>query len=455
MSTTHAPDVQTGPSRATFATSVGVIFTMIGVAVGLGNFWRFPYLVGRYGGTAFVLFYLLVVVAIGIPGLMAEWALGRYTQRGPVGAFERAGVRGGRVLGWTLFALVIASLSYYAAAVGWVLCFAIAQPLAAFGIPFEPASILPPATGFDARSYTLHLAFTGGTLALCALVLTRGLRRGVEAVSRVLIPFLGASLIILIVRSLTLDGAGEGLRWYLWKFRLEDLTGSVMLAALGHVMFSLSLGGTFMVIYGSYLGGHENLRRNAFATAGADTLVGLLAGVAIFPAVFAFGLPPDSGPGLLFDTLPRVFAAIPGGPVFAFLFFASLSSVALLSSIAALEVVIAGVTDNTRMGRTPAAWGAAGLILLLSMIPTLNLGVFVPWDLTFGSGIQTAGALLAVLTVGWSLDRATALRELSRGSRRPFPIWLFWWLRVVVPGGILAVGVWWFLSEVLRVVGGV
>jgi NSS family neurotransmitter:Na+ symporter len=455
MSATSAPEAKAPPSRATFATSLGVIFTMIGVAVGLGNFWRFPYLVGRYGGTAFVLFYLLVVVAIGIPGLMAEWSLGRYTQRGPVGAFERAGVRGGRYLGWTLFALVIASMSYYAAAVGWVLCFAVAQPLAALGVAFEPASILPPERGFDPRSFLLQLAFTGITLTLCATVLTRGLRGGVEAVSRVLIPFLGASLIILIARSLTLDGAAEGLRWYLWKFRLEDLTGSVMLAALGHVMFSLSLGGTFMVIYGSYLGGHENLRRSAFATAGADTLVGLLAGVAIFPAVFALGLQPDSGPVLLFDTLPRVFAAIPGGRLFALLFFASLFSVALLSSIAALEVVVAGLTDNTRARRTPAAWGIAGVILLISTIPTLNLGVFVPWDLTFGSGIQTAGALLAVLTVGWSLNRADALRELARGSDRPFPLWLYWWLRIVVPGGILAVGVWWFLSEVLGVVGGV
>jgi NSS family neurotransmitter:Na+ symporter len=455
MSTAAPPDTVTAPARATFASSLGVVFTMIGVAVGLGNFWRFPYLVGRYGGAAFVLFYLLVVVAIGVPGLMAEWTLGRTTQRGPVGAYERAGVRGGRVIGWVLFALVIASMAYYAAAVGWVLCFALAQPLQALGVPFQPAAVLPPETGFDARSFGLQLLFTGTTALGCALVLTRGLRRGIEAVSRVLIPGLFVSLLLLIARSLTLEGSGEGLHWYLLKFRFEDVTGSVMLAALGHAMFSLSLGGTFMVVYGSYLAGHENLRRNAFATAGADTLVGLLAGLAIFPAVFALGLPPDSGPVLLFDTLPRVFGAIPGGRLFAFLFFASLFSVALLSSVAALEVVVAGLTDNTRIGRRTAAWGVAAAILVLSTVPTLNLQVFVPWDLTFGSGIQTAGALLAVLTVGWSLNRADALRELSRGSDRPFPLWLSWWLRLVVPGGIMAVGVWWFLTSVLGVVGGV
>jgi NSS family neurotransmitter:Na+ symporter len=361
----------------------------------------------------------------------------------------------GRTIGWALFALVIASMAYYAAAVGWVLCFALAQPLAALGMPFEPAAVLPPATGFSPRAFGLQLLFTGTTALACAIVLTRGLRGGIEAVSRVLIPGLFLSLFVLIARALTLDGAGEGLHWYLLKFRLQDVTGSVMLAALGHAMFSLSLGGTFMVVYGSYLAGHENLRRNAFATAGADTLIGLLAGMAIFPAVFALGLPPDSGPVLLFETLPRVFAAIPAGRVFAFLFFASLFSAALLSSVAALEVVVAGLTDNTRITRRTAAWGVAGAILLLSTVPTLNLEVFVPWDLTFGSGIQTAGALLAVLTVGWSLNRADALRELARGSARPFPLWLYWWLRIVVPGGILAVGVWWFLSAVLGVVGGV
>jgi NSS family neurotransmitter:Na+ symporter len=441
--------------RSTFASSVGVVLTMVGVAVGLGNFWRFPYLVGRYGGAAFVLFYLLVVLAIGIPGLMAEWALGRHTRRGPVGAYERAGVPGGRLLGWLFFVLVTAALAYYAAAIGWILWFALAQPLSALGVPFDPAWTLPPADGFDPRSFALQLAGTGITAAASAMILTRGLRRGVEAASRVLIPGFYVALLVLIVRSLTLPGAGEGLRWYLWKFRLEDLNGTVMVAALGHGMFSLALGGTFMVVYGSYLSERENLRRSAIATAGADTIAGLLAGLATFPAVFALGLAPDSGPNLIFQTLPRVFAAIPGGQLFAFLYFFGLFCVALLSAVAALEVMVAGLTDNTRVSRRRAAWLLAGTIVVLSMVPTLNMRVFLPWDLTFGSGVQTAGALLAVLAVGWSLDRATALRELSRGAPHAFPLWLYWWLRFVVPGGILLVGIWWLLSAVLGVVGSV
>ncbi|MGH7505409.1 MAG: sodium-dependent transporter, partial [Longimicrobiales bacterium] len=285
-SATSSPAPADGAStRATFASSVGVILTMIGVAVGLGNFWRFPYLVGRFGGAAFVAFYLLVVVAIGIPGLAAEWALGRHTRRGAVGAYARAGVPFGRAIGWILFALVIASIAYYSAAVGWVLCFAVAQPIRALGIDFDPAWVLPPASGFDARAFTLQLVCTGAVALGGAAILTRGLRRGIEATSRVLVPGLFLVLLVLIVRSLTLPGAGAGLSWYLFKFRLEDLTGAVMIAALGQAMFSLSLGGTFMVVYGSYLDDGENLRRGAVATVAADTLVGLLAGVAIFPAV--------------------------------------------------------------------------------------------------------------------------------------------------------------------------
>jgi NSS family neurotransmitter:Na+ symporter len=439
--------------RATFATSLGAVLTMIGVAIGLGNFWRFPYLVGRFGGAAFVAFYLLVIVAIGVPALSAEWALGRHTRRGAVGAYERAGVPFGRAIGWLLFILVIASLSYYAAAVGWVLCFAVGQLLQVGGIAFEPAWILPPERGFDGRAFALQLTFTGIVALGAALILTRGLRRGVEAVSRVLVPGLFVVLVVLIVRSLTLPGAGAGLSWYLLKFRMEDLTAAVMVAALGQAMFSLALGGTFMVVYGSYLDDGENLRRNAIVTASADTLVGLLAGIAIFPAVFALGLEPGSGPVLLFDTLPRVFGAIPGGRAFAFLFFTGLGCVALLSAVAALEVVVAGLTDNTRLDRATSAWLVAAVILALSTIPTLNLEVFVPWDLTFGSGVQTLGALLAVLTVGWALDRATALRALSQGSPTPFPTWLYWWLKFVVPGLILMVGCYWFLSEVLGLLG--
>ncbi len=450
-------------ARPTFTTSFAAITAMIGVAVGLGNFWRFPYLVGRFGGAAFVLFYLLLVVVIGIPGLMAEWSLGRHTGRGTVGAFERARFPFGRATGWFFFTIVMASSAYYSVAVGWVLCFALA-PLVRLVIPaFDPASALPPETGFDPRSFLLQVMCLALVLGCAALVLVRGLRSGIEAVSRHLVPLLFVALIIVIVRGLTLPGSFEGLHWYLLKFQLSDLTGEVMVAALGQVVFSLSLGGTFMVVYGSYLDRRENLARDAIATAGADTAAGLLAGLAIFPAVFAFGLEPGSGPGLIFDTLPRVFNAMPGGALFSILFFAALFFAALLSAIAAFEVLVVGLTDNTSLQRRSAVPIVIAIDTLLAVPPMINMGIFVPWDLTFGSGMQTLGAALAVIAFAWCLDRSAALRQLAAPGAGPdtepavtrLTIFLYYWLRYVVPGGILLVGVWWLLTEVLHVAGGV
>jgi NSS family neurotransmitter:Na+ symporter len=449
--------------RATFTSSMAAVTTMIGVAVGLGNFWRFPYLVGRFGGAAFVLFYLVLVIGLAVPALMAEWALGRETRRGTVGAFQRAGFPFGRGVGWFLFAVMLASSAYYSVAVGWVLCFGLAPFLRLIIPTFDPASILPPERGFDAQSFLLEFLFLALVLGASSLVLVRDLRRGIEAVSRRLVPLLFVVLLVLIVRGVTLPNASEGLHWYLLKFQLSDLTGAVMFAALGQVVFSIGLGGTFMVVMGSYLGADERLGRSAIATAGADTAAGLLAGLAIFPAVFAFGLEPASGPGLIFDTLPRMFDAMPGGGFFSLLFFVALFLAALLSAIAAFEVLVVGVTDNTSIPRRRAVHVILAVVALLAVPPMINMRIFVPWDLTFGSGMQTLGALLAAVAFGWSLRRSAALRQLA-GTRLPgvsaaasprMVMFLYYWLRFVVPGGILLVGIWWLLTEVLHVAGGV
>jgi NSS family neurotransmitter:Na+ symporter len=440
-------------ARQTFATRAGAIVTMVGVAIGLGNFWRFPYLVGRYGGAAFVVFYLLVVLAVGVPGLMAEWALGRHTRRGTVGAYERAGVPFGRFIGWFFFAIVLAATAYYSVAIGWVLCFAAAALLSLLGMPLDAARVLPPDRGFDGGSLALQLVFTALVILAAGVVLSKGLRGGIERVSRLLIPGLFVILVLLIARAVTLPGASAGVAWYVLKFQPGDLTGRVMVAALGQAVFSLSLGGTFMVVYGSYLSADVDLRTSAAWTAGADTAAGLLAGFAIFPAVFALGLEPASGPGLIFATLPRVFDAIPLGAVFALLFFIALFVGGLLSDIAAFEVLVAGLTDNTRLRRPTAIYLLAAAALALAVPPMINMRIFVPWDLTFGSGMQTLGALLAVLTFAWALDRSAALRQLARDSPADPPPWLYYWLRFVVPGGILLVGIWWLLTEVLRVTG--
>lgn len=426
--------------------------TIVGVAIGLGNVWRFPYMVGKFGGAAFVLFYILVSIVIGVPALMAEFALGRYSRRGPVGAFAAAGLPYGTAVGWFFFVVVTAATGYYTAVIGWVLYYAVGQLAAAVHIPLDASAVLPPDHGFVAKSFFLQLLCTGAVILTCALVVIKGLRGGIERASKVVLPTLLVVILVLMVRSLTLPGSMEGVRWYILKFRFADLTPAVMVAAIGHAIFSLSLGGTFMVVYGSYLDAKESLARPAIWTVIGDTGSALLAGLAVIPAVFALGLQPTSGPGLIFATLPKVFAAIPAGALFGCLFFIGLFGAGYLSDIGAFEVLIAGLTDNTRFSRTRATWIVSIAVFVLAIPPTINNRIFVPWDLTFGSGMQTLGSLVAVLTVGWCITRSAALRELGRRGESPVPMWLFYWIRFGIPAAIGGVGVWWLLSSVFGTV---
>ncbi len=292
-------------SRETFSSRFGLLMTMIGVAVGLGNVWRFPSMVGKFGGAAFVVLYVLIAIVIGVPGLMAEWALGRHTGRGTVGAFEQGGFPGRRIVGWGLFAVVVAATGYYTNVLGWVLYHALGFVLRPFGLELEPASILPPASGLNLKSFGLQLTCTAIVIWLCAIVLLKGLRQGIERASVVIMPLLYVILIAVILRSLTLPGAMAGVDWYILKFSPSDITAGVTVAAMGQAIFSLSLGGTFMVAYGSYLAPETKLGGTAILTAFGDTLAGLLAGLAIFPAVFALGLEPGSGPSLLVRPFPK------------------------------------------------------------------------------------------------------------------------------------------------------
>ena len=216
---------------------------------------------------------------------------------------------------------------------------------------------------------------------------------------------------------------------------------------MGQAIFSLSLGGTFMLTYGSYMAEGESLPVSAAWTVFGDTAAGLMAGFVIFPAVFAFGLKPGSGPGLLFDTIPRVFAQMPGGAIFGALFFFGLFGAAYLSDIAAFEVLVAGLVDNMGMTRRKAIWLMSGAVAVVSVIPMLNLKIFVIWDLTFGSGMQTLGALLTVITAGWFIQRSVLLAQIGVPSIGRSVLVVC--IRYLIPIAMLAVGAWWLLTDVL------
>jgi NSS family neurotransmitter:Na+ symporter len=261
--------------------------------------------------------------------------------------------------------------------------------------------------------------------------------------------------ILVMIRALTLPGAMAGVRFYLLEFRFSDLTANVMAAAIGHAIFALSLGGTFMVVYGSYLHAEEKLSRPAVWTVIGDTGSSLIAGLAVIPAVFAFHLEPASGPGLIFNTLPKVFEAMPAGWLFGTLFFVSLLGGGYLSDIGAVEVLVAGLVDNTTISRKKAVIVMSVACFVLAIPPSINNAIFVPWDLTFGSGAQTLGSLLSVLTVAWCMHRATALKELFGAGEKPVPMWLFYWIRFGIPLVIVGVGVYWLLTQVLHMIQGV
>jgi len=436
--------------RETFTTHFGLLMSMIGVAVGLGAVWRFPYMVGMFGGSAFVLFYLAVILLIGIPALAAEWVLGQHTQRGTLGAYQRGGLPGGRFVGMFFFGIVFIACGYYTNAVGWVGFHGVCELLRGVGVSLSASAILPPEQGWDGTSLLLQLVMSGLVIGTCALVIIRGLRRGIERVSRWLVPGLFIVLVILIIRSVTLPGAMRGLHWYLGGFQLSALKPSVMAAAMGMAFFSLSLGGTFMVIYGSYLDPKTAVLKNAILTGIGALLAGLLAGLAIFPAVFAFNLTPESGPGLIFSTLPKTFAQMPLGWIFGFLFYASLFGAAFLSDVAAFEVMVGGLVDNTKLSRKKASLICCVVVFGLAIPPMINYKIFVPWDLIFGSGVQVLGSLMTVLTVGWCIGRSSVLKRIAQENDRPFYKILFGWIRFGIPSAILLVGLNWFIQSVLN-----
>ncbi len=399
------PEIETAPSRETFGSRFGSVMVLIGVAVGLANVWRFPYLAGKHGGAAFVLLYVLLNFLLGIPAIMAEWTLGRLTRQGPAGAFVTAGMPGGRGIGLVLFFTVFMAMTYYGLIVGQVLFYAV-HTLFGFTVGTDPALFYQSTLGGITPS---NVAVTTLTFLGVAGVITLGVRKGIEAISRVAMPLVYLSLLVVIARTVTLPGALAGLRFYLLP-DLSKIDGPTVLAAMGQVFFSLSLGGTFFLLYGSYLREDENLPVTAVQTAFGDMSAAFLAGLAVLPAVFAMGVEPTSGPSLLFITLPGVFAAMPGGALAGGLFFSAFFVASFLSAVAGMEVLVDGARHYFGWSRGRAIVVLVGLDLLLSL-PAMASSSYLMWsDQVWGSTMQPIGSALSLVALGWFV---------SRGGRSP------------------------------------
>lgn len=347
-----------------WASKLGFIMATAGAAIGLGNLWKFPYLMGRNGGFPFLMAYLFFVLILGVPVMMTEMTLGRKTRHDPVQAYADIAPNA-RVVGifGVLAAFVI--LSYYSVIGGWLLkyIFSYATTLQA------PADFTAFISG-TTEPVLWHFVFMLVTTFICYCGIG-----GIEKVSKFMMPLLFLLLLIIIGRSVTLPNAGQGLK-FIFSPEGSAFSISSVSAALGQVFYSLSLCMGITITYGSYLNEKESIPKSCMSVAGLDTAIAVLAGIAIFPAVFSFGLEPGQGPGLIFGTLPKVFSELTGGPIFALLFFALVFFAAVTSAIALLEVPVSFAIDTLRWSRKKATI-VLGILIFLAGIPSaLSFGVF-------------------------------------------------------------------------------
>jgi neurotransmitter:Na+ symporter, NSS family len=440
-------------SRGAFGSRLGFVLAAAGSAIGLGNVWRFPYTAAESGGGAFVLVYLLFVLVIGIPVLLAELSLGRRSGRNAVGAFKAIvpkslwpAVGGLGVL--TGFGI----LAFYSVIAGWTLSYLWRAIGGAFadGLTAQASGAL---FGEVIGSPTETIVMAGAFMVLTATVVRGGVGGGIERASKILMPIFFVILVVLAVRSVTLPGADRGLDFLLGT-DFSKLTPARVMSALGQALFSLSLGMGAMITYGSYLQKKENLVAAGFAVAGFDTLIALLSGLIIFPALFSAGAEPDAGPGLVFVVLPTIFDTLPAGYLFSVAFYALLAIAALTSTISLLEVVVAYFVDERGWSREKAVWAIAGGCFLLAVPSALSQGAvdalgdvlgvaFLDLqNIIFGNFALSVGALLISVFVGWVWGADKAIAEMREQTPSALRIGARGWsflLRFVCPAAVVAV----------------
>ncbi|MEQ1586472.1 MAG: sodium-dependent transporter [Cyclobacteriaceae bacterium] len=351
-------------SRGQFGSKFGFIMAAAGSAVGLGNVWRFPYLTGENGGAAFVFVYILCVVLVGAPMLINEIALGRLTGKNPVSAFSNLG--GNKV--WVFFAGVLplvvtfVVLSYYSIIAGWTVGY-IFTSLFSIQVTFSEFIANP--------SYVIPLgAFV---MLMTTLIVLGGVSGGIEKATKIMMPMLFVILILVIIRSVTLPGAGKGIEYYLIP-DFSKINGHVVLKALTQAFFSLGVGWGMMITYGSYLPKNQNIVTSSLWVAAMDTSVALLAGLMVFPAVFAFNMSPSEGPTLVFSVLAGIFQQMPLGNIAGAFFFLLLFLAAITSTISMLEAPAAYFMDTKKWSRKKAAWIVAAIAFLFGLPSALSNG---------------------------------------------------------------------------------
>ena len=415
-----------------YSSRLGAILTMVGVAVGLGNVWRFPYMMGTYGGSAFLFIYLIFTVLLAFPALLTEMTLGQQSKTGTLSAYRSLyGNKYGKALGYLLIGVVTIAGSYYAVVVANVF----------FSAGFSVV------TGFSADTNTQHqdllsngllqYGFTILLIILSLYVSYKGLKKGIERISKFIIPFFLLSILYIIAHTWMMPGAIDSVKTFLSP-DFSAVGSTEVFAALGQAFFSIGLGGTFVVVYASYIKNENDIPRIAILTCLGDLGSSLLVSLFLVPSILILNMKMDAGPSLIFNTLPELFTVLPGGRFVGSLFLISLSLVAFLSLIAAFQVPISSLTGlKVPTKKLIIGFGILQIVLAFpsAMYPEI-IGVL---DLVFGSGMQVFGSMLAVVGMWWGVKQDLFRKMLFTNPVSRFAVFSMFWLKWIVPGTLVAV----------------
>lgn len=443
--------------RETFASRLGFILISAGCAIGLGNVWRFPYITGKYGGAAFVLIYLCFLVILEIPIMVMEFSVGRASQKSAARSFHVLEPKGTK---WHLASYVAIAGNYllmmfYTTVGGWMLAYIVKMASGTFTnlTPDEVGGVFNNMLANPGEMTFWMIVTVVVSFGVCSM----GLRNGVERINKAMMSLLFVILIALCIRSVTLEGAGEGLKFYLvpdFGKMAENGIGEAVYAAMGQSFFTLSLGIGAMAIFGSYISKERRLTGECINICVLDTTVALLSGLVIFPACFAFGVDPGEGPGLVFVTLPNVFNQMPGGRLWGSLFFVFMSFAALSTVIAVFENIISFAIDLWGWSRKKAILVNLVVILVLSMpcvlgfnvlssIQPLGAGTTIQdlEDFIISNNLLPIGSVLYLLfctsRYGWGWKNFIAEADAGKGIQ--FPKWARFYVTYILPIIVIAI----------------
>lgn len=441
--------------RGGFQSNFGVMMAVAGSAVGLGNIWRFPFMLGQNGGGAFLILYIVLVILVGLPLVIGEFTIGRATHRGVVGAFKKLTPGKPWVgIGYLSIVTGFTILGFYSVIAGWTARFFVEAVMG----NFEGSSATQISASFDSfvQSGWQPILYALGFIGLCLYIVARGVEKGIEKFNKILMPSLLVLLILLALNSIRLDGFSEGMN-FLFNPDFSKITSKTILDALGQVFFTLSVGMGVMITYSSYVTKQDNLPRSKAMITVIDTSIAIIAGIAIFPAVFTYGIAPSEGPSLVFLTLPNVFAQIPGGYFIAIAFFAMLTIAAITSAMSIMEMMTAYLIEEFRIKRLRAiSYISLGVFVLatlsaLSQVDSINirifgLNVFDFLDTLSSNYLLTIGGFFTAVFVGWAFDKHLLKKTFTSGGRYAKALYLpfRFIIRYIVPVAVAII----FLSKI-------